>query len=36
MFEGRIVLYVSDLAQLRRIVKRLGRLDGVYGVYRDE
>ena len=36
MFEGRIELYVSDLKQLRRIVKRLGRLDGVYGVHRDE
>ena len=36
MFEGTIVLYVSDVGQLRRIMKRLGRLDGVYGVYRDE
>ena len=36
MFEGTIVLYVSDVGQLRRIVKRLGRLDGIYGVYRDD
>ena len=36
MFEGTIVLYVSDLRQLKRIVKRLGRLDGIYGVYRDD
>ena len=36
MFEGTIVLYVSDVKQLRRIMKRLGRLDGIYGVYRDE
>ncbi|HEX8386775.1 MAG TPA: bifunctional (p)ppGpp synthetase/guanosine-3',5'-bis(diphosphate) 3'-pyrophosphohydrolase [Rubricoccaceae bacterium] len=36
MFEGTIVLYVSDTVQLTRVVKRLGRLDGIYGVYRDE
>ena len=36
MFEGTIVLYVSDTSQLTRVVKRLGRLDGIYGVYRDE
>ena len=36
MFEGRIELYVSDLKQLQRIVKRLGRLDGIYGVHRVE
>ena len=36
MFEGTIVLYVSDVKQLARIIKRLGRLDGVYGVYREE
>ena len=36
MFEGTIVLYVSDVKQLRRIMTRLGRLDGIYGVYRDE
>jgi RelA/SpoT family (p)ppGpp synthetase len=36
MFEGSIVLFVSDVAQLRRIMKRLERLEGIYGVYRDE
>ena len=36
MFEGAITLYVSDLKQLRRIMKRLERLDGIYGVYRSE
>ena len=36
MFEGTISLFVSDVKQLRRIVKRLGRLDGIYGVYREE
>jgi len=36
MFEGTIVLYVSDVSQLKRIMSRLGRLDGIYGVYRDE
>lgn len=36
MFEGTIVLYVNDVKQLTRIMKRLGRLDGIYGVYRDE
>ncbi len=35
MFEGSIVLYVNDTAQLTRVVKRLGRLDGIYGVHRD-
>ncbi|MDX1420447.1 MAG: bifunctional (p)ppGpp synthetase/guanosine-3',5'-bis(diphosphate) 3'-pyrophosphohydrolase [Rubricoccaceae bacterium] len=36
LFEGTIVLFVSDLKQLRRIMQRLGRLDGIYGVYRFE
>ena len=36
MFEGTIVLYVSDVKQLRRITKRLNRLDGIFGVYREE
>ncbi len=36
MFEGTIVLYVSGVKQLRRITKRLGRLDGIFGVYREE
>jgi (p)ppGpp synthase/HD superfamily hydrolase len=36
LFEGTIVLFVSDLKQLRRIMQRLGRLEGIYGVYRFE
>jgi len=36
VFEGRIVLYVSDLDQLRRIMQRLGRVDGIHGVTRLE
>jgi len=36
MFRGQIALYVSDAAQLRRISERILRLDGIYGVYRDE
>ncbi len=36
LFEGTLVIYVSDLKQLRRIMQRLGRLDGIYGVYRFE
>ncbi|MEM6327462.1 MAG: ACT domain-containing protein, partial [Bacteroidota bacterium] len=36
MFEGIVGLYVSDLGQLQRIMKRINRLDGVYGVYRLE
>lgn len=36
MFEGRLVLFVSDIGQLRRITKRLARVDGVYGVYRAD
>jgi GTP diphosphokinase / guanosine-3',5'-bis(diphosphate) 3'-diphosphatase len=36
LFEGTIVLFVSDLKQLRRIMQRIGRLEGIYGVYRFE
>ena len=36
LFEGAIVLFVSDLKQLHRIMQRLERLDGIYGVYRLE
>lgn len=36
IFEGTIVLYVSDLAHLRRLIDRIKRLDGIYGVYRFE
>jgi len=31
-----VVIFVSDLKQLRRIMQRLARLDGIYGVYRFE
>ncbi len=34
LFEGTLVLFVSDLDQLRRIMQRLARLDGIYGVSR--
>lgn len=36
MFRGRLQLYVSDAAHLRRITSRLNRLDGIYGVHRDD
>jgi len=36
LFEGTVVIFVSDLKQLRRIMQRLARLDGIYGVYRFE
>ncbi|MDX1439755.1 MAG: RelA/SpoT family protein, partial [Rubricoccaceae bacterium] len=36
LFEGTLVIFVSDLKQLRRIMQRLSRLDGIYGVYRLE
>ena len=36
VFEGRIVLYVSGLDQLRRIMQRLARVDGIHGVTRLE
>jgi len=36
LFEGTIVLFVSDLKQLRRIMQRIARLEGIYGVYRFE
>ena len=36
IFEGTIVLYVSDLEHLRRLMERIKRLDGIYGVYRFE
>jgi (p)ppGpp synthase/HD superfamily hydrolase len=36
VFEGRIVLYVSGLDQLRRIMQRLARVDGIHGVNRLE
>ncbi|MDX1547165.1 MAG: bifunctional (p)ppGpp synthetase/guanosine-3',5'-bis(diphosphate) 3'-pyrophosphohydrolase [Rhodothermales bacterium] len=36
VFEGTIVLYVSDLDHLRRLIERIKRLDGIHGVYRFE
>jgi RelA/SpoT family (p)ppGpp synthetase len=36
IFEGTIVLYVSDLTHLRRIMDRLRRIEDVHGVYRLE
>ena len=36
IFEGTLVLYVSDLKHLRRLMQRLGRVESIYGVYRLE
>ncbi len=36
VFEGTIVMYVSDLAHLHRLIKRVKRIDGIHGVYRFE
>jgi len=36
VFVGTIVLYVSDLAHLRRLIDRIKRIDGIHGVYRFE
>ena len=36
IFEGTLVLQVSDLAHLRRLIERIKRLDGIHGVYRFE
>ena len=36
MVEGKIVLDVSDLQHLKRLIKRLMRVDGIHGVYRFE
>ncbi|QXD16703.1 bifunctional (p)ppGpp synthetase/guanosine-3',5'-bis(diphosphate) 3'-pyrophosphohydrolase [Rhodocaloribacter litoris] len=36
VFEGTLVLYVSDLEHLRRLIERIKRIDGIYGVYRFE
>ncbi|MEM1041909.1 MAG: bifunctional (p)ppGpp synthetase/guanosine-3',5'-bis(diphosphate) 3'-pyrophosphohydrolase [Bacteroidota bacterium] len=36
VFEGTIVLLVSDLKHLQRLMQRLGRVEGIYGVYRFE
>ena len=36
LFEGTIVLYVSDLEHLRRLMDRLRRVESIRGVYRFE
>ncbi len=36
IFEGTIVLFVSDLAHLQRLIRRLKNVKGVHGVYRFE
>ena len=36
IFEGTIVLYVSDIEHLRRLIERIKRLNGIHGVYRFE
>ena len=36
LFEGTIVLYVSDLQHLRRLMARLRRVESIRGVYRFE
>jgi (p)ppGpp synthase/HD superfamily hydrolase len=36
VFEGTIVIYVSDLQHLRRLIDRIKRLSGIHGVYRFE
>ena len=36
VFEGNIVLFVSDLDHLRRLIDRIKRIEGIHGVYRFE
>jgi (p)ppGpp synthase/HD superfamily hydrolase len=36
VFEGTVVLYVSDTQHLKRVISRLQRIDGIHGVYRFE
>ena len=36
VFEGTVVLFVSDLKHLKRLMQRLGKVEGIYGVYRFE
>ena len=36
VFEGNVVLLVSDLKHLQRLMQRLERVEGIYGVYRFE
>jgi len=36
VFEGHVVLFVSDLDHLRRLIDRIKRITGIHGVYRYE
>ena len=36
IFEGTLVLEVSDLQHLKHLITRMKRVDGIYGVYRFE
>ncbi len=36
VFEGNVVLFVSDLNHLRRLMERIKRIAGIHGVYRFE
>lgn len=36
VFEGNVVMYVSDLTHLRRLIDRIKRIEGIHGVYRFE
>jgi guanosine-3',5'-bis(diphosphate) 3'-pyrophosphohydrolase len=36
VFEGNIVLFVSDMEHLRRLIDRIKRIEGIHGVYRFE
>ena len=36
VFEGNVVLFVSDLDHLRRLMDRIKRIAGIHGVYRFE
>ena len=36
VFEGTVVLYVSDTEHLKRVIGRLQRVNGIHGVYRFE
>jgi GTP diphosphokinase / guanosine-3',5'-bis(diphosphate) 3'-diphosphatase len=36
VFEGTLVLHVSDLEHLRRLMERIKRIESIHGVYRFE
>ena len=36
MFEGNLVLFVSDLKHLQRLMDRMRQIDGIFGVSRFE